>query len=376
MADQGLITLYPGQSPSTEIVLRPLPVADPPTTTTIYLRPGDASPTTVVLRDPRVGPVGGGLTVDCSVAGTGATGVPCAVVADTTIVCAVGSALSTGLSANIDRRIETAHGVATAAGVWAKTDRSVDASVGLADAHGVPAAIGSSLACSVGAAGAVGVQASVGRAIDCVPGNAWAAGVGATIQSSSNTTVNCHVAVALATGQPTEIDAEILSAPGLASAGGVVAAIGRVVEAAPAIGAANGVAALVQLATSISFSAGSASALGVAASVSNGAHAPDPRLDQILALLTGRKIYDSATKLWRVYDAGGIELADPGGTLLRGLHGWLLQANAQSTDVVEYAARIGGGGSDYFAAHRATILDEDDLVLAVIMASVTQGIII
>lgn len=55
----------------------------------------------------------------------------------------------------------------------------------------------------------------------------------------------------------------------------------------------------------------------------------DPRLDSILALLTGKKVYDPATKLWRVYDAGGTELADPGGVLLRGLHGWLLQANVQ-----------------------------------------------
>lgn len=55
----------------------------------------------------------------------------------------------------------------------------------------------------------------------------------------------------------------------------------------------------------------------------------DPRLDSILALLTGKKVYDPATKLWRVYDNNGVELADPGGVLLRGLHGWLLQANVQ-----------------------------------------------
>ena len=52
-------------------------------------------------------------------------------------------------------------------------------------------------------------------------------------------------------------------------------------------------------------------------------------LDQILAILTGRKVYDSTTDLWRVYDAGGVELADSSGILLRGLHGWLLQANVQ-----------------------------------------------
>lgn len=53
----------------------------------------------------------------------------------------------------------------------------------------------------------------------------------------------------------------------------------------------------------------------------------DTRLDQILAILMGRKVYDSTTRLWRVYDSNGVELADPSGILLRGLHGWLLQAN-------------------------------------------------
>lgn len=56
-------------------------------------------------------------------------------------------------------------------------------------------------------------------------------------------------------------------------------------------------------------------------------------LDQILAILMGRKVYDSTTKLWRIYDQYGTELADPGGILLRGLHGWLLsQANQQAAN--------------------------------------------
>lgn len=53
-------------------------------------------------------------------------------------------------------------------------------------------------------------------------------------------------------------------------------------------------------------------------------------LDQILVILTGRKVYDSTTKLWRIYDQYGTEIADPSGILLRGLHGWLLQKANES----------------------------------------------
>lgn len=49
-------------------------------------------------------------------------------------------------------------------------------------------------------------------------------------------------------------------------------------------------------------------------------------LDDILALLCGRKVLDEASNTWRVFDAGGTELADPGGVLWRGVHGLLLQA--------------------------------------------------
>lgn len=43
---------------------------------------------------------------------------------------------------------------------------------------------------------------------------------------------------------------------------------------------------------------------------------------QILALLTGQKVFDGRT--WRVYGTGGGELADSGGVLWRGVHGALL----------------------------------------------------
>ncbi len=64
-------------------------------------------------------------------------------------------------------------------------------------------------------------------------------------------------------------------------------------------------------------------------------------LDQVLAILMGRKVYDATTKLWRVYDADGNELADPSGILLRGLHGWLLQ---QATMLATVPAPTTGGG--------------------------------
>lgn len=68
-------------------------------------------------------------------------------------------------------------------------------------------------------------------------------------------------------------------------------------------------------------------------------------LDQILAILTGQKVYDSTTGLWRVYDQSGTELADPGGILLRGLHGWLLRQAVLVASVTPVApAQSGGGG--------------------------------
>lgn len=53
---------------------------------------------------------------------------------------------------------------------------------------------------------------------------------------------------------------------------------------------------------------------------------------QVLALLTGAKVFDGG--VWRVYDAGGTELADPGGVLWRGVHGALLWGAAQGAAAV------------------------------------------
>lgn len=53
MADQRLITLYPGDASPKDIILRPLAVRDV-LTTTIYLYAGDATPANIVLSDPKV----------------------------------------------------------------------------------------------------------------------------------------------------------------------------------------------------------------------------------------------------------------------------------------------------------------------------------
>lgn len=54
--------------------------------------------------------------------------------------------------------------------------------------------------------------------------------------------------------------------------------------------------------------------------------------EQILALLTGKKVFDGA--VWHVFDQHGIELTDVNGVLWRGVHGallWNVNALAQET---------------------------------------------
>ena len=90
--------------------------------------------------------------------------------------------------------------------------------------------------------------------------------------------------------------------------------------------------------TTISCNVGNAIAAGLQASISVGGVA-DARLDQILALLTGRKVYDPATKLWRVYSPDSTELADESGVLMRGLHSWMLNTNARQFGSQEWLLR-------------------------------------
>ena len=75
-----------------------------------------------------------------------------------------------------------------------------------------------------------------------------------------------------------------------------------------------------------------ASAAGFTATITAGGASPDPRLDAILALLTGTKVYDAATGLWRVYAPDNTELADESGVLMRGLHGWMLAPTSSLRD--------------------------------------------
>lgn len=55
---------------------------------------------------------------------------------------------------------------------------------------------------------------------------------------------------------------------------------------------------------------------------------------QILALLTGRKVFDGVK--WHVFDADGNELADPAGVLWRGVHGALLWNANNTAEPVNY----------------------------------------
>lgn len=89
-------------------------------------------------------------------------------------------------------------------------------------------------------------------------------------------------------------------------------------------------------------------------------------LDQILAILMGRKVYDSTTRLWRVYDENGVELADPSGILLRGLHGWLLLAANQQR--AEEAQVTGGGNYRWLNPRRKTRkeIEEERIKLGII----------
>jgi hypothetical protein len=62
MADQRIVTLYPGDATPKDVVLRDLPVAGV-VTTPIYLRAGDATAKDIVLRDPTAFTAAGGVNV-------------------------------------------------------------------------------------------------------------------------------------------------------------------------------------------------------------------------------------------------------------------------------------------------------------------------
>lgn len=79
-------------------------------------------------------------------------------------------------------------------------------------------------------------------------------------------------------------------------------------------------------------------------------------LDDILNILQGIKVYDSASGLWRVYDQNGVELADPGGVLLRGLHGFLLRQF-----VIE--ATVAAGGVSRKRKSSKVFIEEDGEIL-------------
>lgn len=99
---------------------------------------------------------------------------------------------------------------------------------------------------------------------------------------------------------------------------------------------------------------------------------------QVLALLTGAKVFDGG--VWRVYDAGGAELADPGGVLWRGVHGALLwgaafvAAGGVNTDTSQGVA--GKGYIDRLAReeyNRANRLAKDDALVVDLLTALFTG---
>jgi hypothetical protein len=91
-------------------------------------------------------------------------------------------------------------------------------------------------------------------------------------------------------------------------------------------------------------------------------------LDKILALLTGTKVYDDVTGLWRVYDEDGFEIADTSGVFLRGLHGLLLSGHVDHESVA-YSPSLGSGsvGGDTRRRVSKRFDDDDDVLLVLLL---------
>lgn len=378
MADQRLITLYPGATPSTDIVLRPLPVADV-STTTIYLRAGDATPANIVLRD-QAQDAGGAVSVALTgISATGAIGTVSVVAGADVTVGATGVSSAGAVGSVVGSSAAVSTGNAAAGNVGAVlAQRSVSATG--ASATGAPGAVtaqGTNTLAGVIASGVVGTL-TVSVVAAALTGSAATGALGALFGTN-------QVALAgdAATGLIGSATAQVsLSASGIgasAEAGALVGqasidlsgnattgAVGTVVaESAPVV-----VVALTGVARAVT--AGDVAAAnvvglsGVAVSARSGTvvvpSASDPRLDQILAILMGYKVYDSATRLWRVYDHNGVELADPSGVLLRGLHGWLLWQANQLPIAPANDAQSGVSRLFYYQMQEAALLARDTAV--------------
>lgn len=93
----------------------------------------------------------------------------------------------------------------------------------------------------------------------------------------------------------------------------------------------------------------------------------------ILAVLTGRKVFDGAK--WRVYAPDGSELADPGGVLWKSVHGALLWAQVAVDRVVDTATEAAryytvGGMTPQM---RRRLQEEDEVLLAVLQMFVMEA---
>jgi len=278
MADQRLITLRPGDVNPKDIVLRELPVADAAATTTIYLYAGNGTPKDVVLRDPTVlQTTSGSYTSE----------------ANPGVVNLVGSSTS-----NLRTYISTTTvGTVTLSGFTATSTKQIIS------------------------------QTSVGQIV-CTGFNTTA------LYNRVSSTATASIQVI---GFSTTNTKALISSTAVAS----INVTGLAATALRALISNTAVSSIVlagYAATSFETPVGSYTSDAVPgtisltgfAATSTASGASDPRLDQILAILLGKKVYNAVTKLWRVYDENGIELADPSGILLRGLHGWLLQKANES----------------------------------------------
>lgn len=77
-------------------------------------------------------------------------------------------------------------------------------------------------------------------------------------------------------------------------------------------------------------------------------------LDQILAILTGRKVYNEATNTWHVYDDHGVEIVNASGVLLQGLHGFLLRQYSEVGAGRYKRSRVIIGTKEYFLTPQET----------------------
>ena len=201
-----------------------------------------------------------------------------------TVDCTLGTATSSGFTANVDKQLAIAAtlGSATANGLTANINfaKTISATVGTATAEGFTANVDRQLtiAATVGTATASGFLANVDlkRTIVCSVGQAIADGYIASIDFGSGAyTVNCSLGTANASGFIAQVDRQyhVVATLGTASASGFAASIDEQlsINAIIATALADGFNANIDEQLSIGGSIGQAIAGGFLATISGGA---------------------------------------------------------------------------------------------------------